>query len=116
MRQTPRSIALERRYPFRCKVIYFPQPRSDKPEEQPDLRAPSEQLNWYLRSPMLPRVGDVIPFGQSLFSVTAVILEDCYGTESAVKLDKLAGRIAERDDTPKWHAVLWVEFWGVKSI
>jgi len=111
MRQTPRSIALERRYPFRCKVIYFPQKG-----EQADLRAPSEQLNWYLRSPMLPRVGDVIPFGQSLFSVSAVILEDCYATESAVKLDRLAGRIAERDDTPKWHAVLWVEFWGVKSL
>jgi len=33
-----------------------------------------------------------------------------------VKLDKLAGRVAERDDSPKWHAVLWVAFWGVKSV
>lgn len=73
-------------------------------------------MNWYLRSPMLPRVGDVIPFGQSLFSVTAVILEDCYSTESLTKLDRMAGRIAERDDNPKWHAVLWVDFWGVKSL
>ncbi|MFK8186136.1 MAG: hypothetical protein AB8B99_22405 [Phormidesmis sp.] len=111
MRQTPRSIALERRYPFRCKVIYFPQERG-----QNDLHAPTEQMNWYLRSPMMPRVGDVIPFGQSLFSVTAVILDDCYGTESAAKLDRLAGRMAERDESPKWHAVLWVEFWGVKSV
>ena len=111
MKQTPRAIALERRYPFRCKVIYFPQQNN-----QSDLRAPSEQMSWYLRSPMLPRVGDVIPFGQSLFSVTAVILDDCCSAESAVKLDKLAGRLAERDDTPKWHAVLWVAFWGVKSV
>lgn len=111
MRQTPRTIALERRYPFRCKVIYFPQQ-----ETKQDIRAPQEQMNWYMRSPMLPRVGDVVPFGQTLFSVTAVILEDCYSTESAAKLDRLAGRIAEKDETPRWHAVLWVAFWGVRAV
>ena len=111
MQQTPQSTALERRYLYRCKVIYFPQP-ADKTAPQ----APAQQMSWYLRSPLLPRLGDVIPFGPSLFSVTAVILEDCCSSDSAAKLDKLAGRLAARDDTPKWHAILWVGFWGVKSI
>ncbi|MEM6450503.1 MAG: hypothetical protein AAF703_09335 [Cyanobacteria bacterium P01_D01_bin.105] len=109
--QPPQSMALERRYPYRCKVMYFPQPA-----DKADLQAPSEQMSWYLRSFILPRVGDVIPFGQSLFAVTTVIFEDCCSSDSAAKLDKLAGRLAARDDTPKWHAILWVAFWGVKSI
>ena len=24
--------------------------------------------------------------------------------------------IAEKDETPKWHAVVWVSFWGLKSV
>ena len=76
----------------------------------------TNQLNWFLRSPMMPRIGDVIPYGQYLFSVTTVILEDCCSAETIAKVDKQAGRIAENNDTPKWHAVVWVNFWGVKSV
>ena len=110
MRNTTRSLALERRFPYLCKVLYFPEKAG-----QISPHAPVSQLNWYLRSAMMPRVGDVLPYGQSLFSVTTVILEDCCSADAIYKVDKQAGRIAERDDAPKWHAVIWVNFWGVKS-
>ncbi|MGC1306345.1 MAG: hypothetical protein WA885_03890 [Phormidesmis sp.] len=111
MKNTTRSLALDRRFPHLCKVLYFP-------EETPQTscHAPTGQMNWYLRAPMLPRVGDVIPYGQYLFSVTTVILEDCCSADSIAKVDKQAGRVAERDETPKWNAVIWVGFWGVKSV
>lgn len=111
MRNTTRSVALERRFPYLCKVLYFP----DQQGDDGFRHAPTYPVNWYLRSPMLPRVGDVIPHGQSLFSVTTVILEDCCSADAISKVDKLAGRIAERDEEPKWHAVVWVSFWGVMS-
>lgn len=109
---TKSSVALERRYPNLCKVLYLPeqQPPGNSPY------APTTQMSWYLRSPMLPRIGDVIPYGRYLFSVTAVILEDCCTADSITKVDKQARRIAEKDDSPKWHAVVWVNFWGVKSV
>lgn len=65
---------------------------------------------------MLPRVGDVIPYGQYLFAVSTLILEDCYSADTISKVDRLAGRIAEKEEAPKWHAVIWVSFWGVKSL
>lgn len=111
MRNTTRSAALERRFPHLCKVLYFP----DK-SNQAARNAPAGQLNWYLRSSMMPRVGDVIPYGQSLFSVETVILEDCCSADAISKVDKQASRVAERDETPKWHAVVWVSFWGMKSL
>lgn len=111
MKNTTRAVALERRFPNLCKVLYFP---SDESERSP--HAPTGQLNWFLRSAMLPRQGDVIPYGQSLFSVTAVILDDCCSADTVSKVDKLARRLAEREASPKYHAVIWVEFWGVKSL
>ncbi|NJM97443.1 MAG: hypothetical protein HC800_09960 [Phormidesmis sp. RL_2_1] len=78
-------------------------------------RAPTSQMNWYSRVPMLPRIGDVIPYGQYLFSVTTVILEDCCSADAIYKVDKQASRIAEREEVPKWDAVVWVSFWGMKS-
>ncbi|MEL6604037.1 MAG: hypothetical protein AAFP20_12500 [Cyanobacteria bacterium J06614_10] len=111
MRNITRSAALERRFPNVCKVLYFP-----GKEEERAPHAPTGQLDWYLRSSMLPRVGDVIPYGQYLFSVTTVILEDCCSGDTLFKVDKYAGRLAEREDSPKYHAVIWVDFWGVKSL
>ncbi len=112
MRNITRSVAAERRFPYLCKVLYFPQQKeADHPRE-----GPIGQLTWYLRSPMLPRVGDVIPYDQSLFSVTTVILEDCCSADAIAKVDRQAGRIAERAETPKWHAVVWVSFWGMKAL
>ncbi len=111
MRNTTRSAALERRFPYLCKVLYFP----DQGQETA-RQAPAGQLNWYLRSSTMPRVGDVIPYGQSLFSVETIILEDCCSADAISKVDKQAGRIAERDEVPKWHAVVWVSFWGMKSM
>lgn len=106
-----RSIALEHRFPYLCKVLYLP---DMQPETSP--HAPDNQMNWYLRISMLPRVGDVIPYGQYLFSVTTVILEDCCSADAIFKVERQARRIAEKDETPKWHAVVWVSFWGVKSL
>ncbi len=80
------------------------------------MRVPNIQTSWYLRSSMLPRIGDVVPYGDSLFSVTTIILEDCCSADAIAKVDKQAARLAEREDLPtKWHAVVWVSFWGVKS-
>ena len=96
MRNTARASALERRFPYLCKVLYLP-------EQQPpggSPHAPTNQLNWYLRSPLLPRTGDVIPYGQYLFAVTAVILEDCCSADAIFKVDRQAGRIAEKEETP----------------
>ncbi|MGB3298319.1 MAG: hypothetical protein WBA76_08610 [Phormidesmis sp.] len=111
MRNTTRLIATDRRFPYLCKVLYFPEQNGDDPLQ----RGPAGQLAWYLRSPMLPRVGDVIPYGQSLYSVTTVILEDCCSADAISKVDKQAGRIAERSELPKWHAMIWVSFWGIKA-
>ncbi|MEO0647992.1 MAG: hypothetical protein AAFZ17_17875 [Cyanobacteria bacterium J06650_10] len=110
MRNTTRTVALERRFPNLCKVLYFP---GDDPNKSP--HAPTGQLNWYMRSAQLPRMGDVIPYGQYLFAVTAIILEDCCSAETAFKADKIAGRLAEKEESAKYQAVIWVEFWGVKS-
>ena len=107
MRNTTRSAALERRFPYLCKVLYFPDNGSETARS-----APANQLNWYLRSSMMPRVGDVIPYGQSLFSVNTVILEDCCSADAVSKVDKQASRAAERDEIPKWHAVVWGELLG----
>lgn len=112
MKNTARSVAIDRRFPYLCKVLYFPEQQTPETSRH----APANQLNWYLRTPMMPRVGDVIPYGQSLFSVNTVILEDCCTADAISKVDKQAARIAEKDDTPKWHAVVWVSFWGVKSV
>jgi hypothetical protein len=111
MRNVTRSVAVERRFPYLCKVIYFPEQK----EHHSFSRAPNTQVSWYLRSSMLPRVGDVVPYSDSLFSVTTIILEDCCSSDAIAKVDKQAARIAEREDAPKWHAVIWVSFWGVKS-
>lgn len=112
MKNTARSVAIDRRFPFLCKVLYFP----EKKTAETSRYAPTSQLNWYLRTPMMPRVGDVIPHGQYLFSVTTIILEDCCSADTITKVDKQAGRIAEKEETPKWHAVIWVSFWGMKSV
>jgi hypothetical protein len=48
--------------------------------------------------------------------VTTIILEDCCSADAIAKVDKQAARLAEREESPKWHAVIWVSFWGVKSI
>lgn len=111
MKSTPRSFALEQRFPYLCKVIYFPNYPADHPRE-----APSTPLNWYLRAPLLPRVGDVIPYGQALFAVNTVILEDCHSADAISKVDKHARRVAEKEEQPKWHAVIWVSFWGTQSL
>lgn len=112
MRNTnTRSLALEQRFPYLCKVLYFPAQQPDS-----DYQAPTSQLSWYLRSPLLPRTGDVIPYGQSLFSVTTVVLEDCCSADAIFKVDRQASRVADREEIPKWHAVIWVSFWGMKSI
>jgi hypothetical protein len=112
MKPNTRSEALERRFPYLCKVLYFP-PEKGVIDLAP--QAPLSPMGWYLRSPVLPRVGDVIPFGQTLYAVTTVILEDCCSADTISRVDKQAGRVAEREDTVKWHAVLWVSFWGVAS-
>ncbi len=111
MKNTAKTVALQRRFPNLCKVLYFP---GNESERSP--RAPTSQLNWFLRTAMLPREGDVIPYGQYLFSVTTVILEDCCSADTAFKVDKLAGRLAEKEESAKYQAVIWVEFWGVKSL
>lgn len=111
MKNTTRSVALERRFPHLCKVLYFP---GKEAESSP--HAPTGQISWYSRSSMLPRVGDVLPYGQYLFSVTTVILEDCCSAESLFKVDRMAGRVAEKEEVPKYHAVVWVDFWGIKSV
>ena len=116
MKNTARLAAVERRFPYLCKVLYFPNVRGDDPRDDLSHRMLANPMSWYLRSPMLPRVGDVIPYGQSLFAVTTVILEDCCSADAISKVDKQAGRIAERDETPKWHAVVWVGFWGNKEL
>ena len=108
---TARAVAVERRFPTLCKVHYFPGKDADQ-----SPHAPTGQLDWYLRSSMLPRVGDVIPYGQYLFSVTTVILDDCYSSDSLFKLEKQAKRLAEKDDARKPQATDWVEFWGEKSL
>jgi len=109
MKNTTRTVALERRFPNLCKVLYFP---GKEAERSP--HAPTGQTDWYFRSPMLPRVGDVIPYGQYLFSVTTVILEDCCSADTISRVDKFAGRMAEKE--AKCQAVIWVEFWGVRSL
>jgi hypothetical protein len=111
MRNTTKSLALEQRFPILCKVLYVP---GEEPNSTP--HAPASQLAWYLRSPMLPRVGDVIPYGRYLFSVSTVILEDCCTGDAIAKVDRQATRIAEKEEAAKWHAVVWVTFWGIKSI
>ncbi|KPQ37485.1 MAG: hypothetical protein HLUCCA11_00120 [Phormidesmis priestleyi Ana] len=108
MRNPTRSAAIESRFPYLCKVLYFPEQTASENAHY----APAEQFGWFLRSSTLPRVGDVIPYGQSLFSVTTVILEDCCSADAISKVDRLAGRIAEREEMPKWQAVIWVGFWG----
>ena len=111
MRNSVRSAALENRFPFLCKVLYIPEA---EPAESP--HAPDTKMNWYLRSPLMPRVGDVIPYGQYFFSVTSVILEDCCTGDAISKVDRQAKRVAEKETDPKWHALIWVSFWGVQSI
>ena len=111
MKNITRAAALEQRFPNLCKVLYFP---GNEPERSP--HAPTGQLNWFFRTAMLPRVGDVIPYGQYLFSVTTVILDDCCSADTVSKVDKLARRLAEREASAKYHAVIWVEYWGVKSL
>ena len=111
MKNTARTVALERRFPHLCKVLYFP---GNNPDKSP--HAPTSQCNWYLRTAALPRVGDVIPYGQYYFSVTTVILEDCCSGDTVLKLDRYAGRLAEKENAAKYQAVIWVEFWGVQSI
>ena len=107
-----RAIAAERRFPTLCKVHYFPGKEANQ-----SPHAPTGQLDWYLRSSMLPRVGDVIPYGQYLFAVTTVIFDDCCSSESLLKLEKQAARLAEKDiSRSKPQATIWVEFWGVKSL
>ncbi|MGB7084907.1 MAG: hypothetical protein WBD47_05100 [Phormidesmis sp.] len=113
MKNSARSVALDRRFPYLCKVLYFP---PDQQTLETSHRAPTTKLDWYLRAPMMPRVGDVIPYEQYWFSVTTVILEDCCSADAISKVDKVAGRIAEKEDSPKWHAVVWVSFWGVASV
>jgi hypothetical protein len=116
MKQTNRSEVLERRFPYLCKVLYFPPEKGAvDPSPQAHPQAPLSPMGWYLRSPILPRVGDVIPFGQTLYAVTTVILDDCCSADTISRVDKQAGRVAEREDTAKWQAVLWVSFWGVAS-
>ena len=110
MSNITRTAALEKRFPNLCKVLYFP---SEDPNKSP--HAPTSQLNWHMRSAQLPRMGDIIPHGQYLFSVTAIILEDCCSAETAFKVDKIAGRLAEKEDSAKCQAVLWVEFWGISQ-
>jgi hypothetical protein len=110
MKNTTRTIALEQRFPNLCKVLYFPGKEADR-----SPHAPSGQINWHLRSSMLPRVGDVIPYGQYLFCVTTVILEDCCSADSLLRVERLAGRLAEKEAQAKYQAVIWVEFWGVTS-
>ncbi|MEO1622833.1 MAG: hypothetical protein AAFU53_17585 [Cyanobacteria bacterium J06632_3] len=109
-RNISRIASLERHYPNLCKVLYFP---GKEPEQSP--HAPTGQIDWYFRSPTLPRVGDVIPYGEYLFSVTTVILEDCCSADTIARVDRLAGRLAEKD-SHKYQAVVWVEFWGVRSL
>ncbi|PZO58728.1 MAG: hypothetical protein DCF15_04415 [Phormidesmis priestleyi] len=116
MRNTTRSVALEQRFPYLCKVLYFPANQAEAVSYRPNSQAPSSQLDWYSRVPMLPRVGDVIPYGQYLFSVTTVILEDCCSGNAIHKVERQATRIAEKEEMPKWHAVIWVSFWGMKSV
>lgn len=111
MKNTARAVALERRFPNLCKVLYFPGDESDR-----SPYAPTSQCNWYLRTAALPRVGDVIPYGQYYFTVTTVILEDCCSADTVMKVDRTAGRLAEKDATAKYQAVIWVEFWGMKSL
>ena len=111
MKNIARTVALEQRFPNLCKVLYFP---GNAPERSP--HAPTSQLNWFLRTAALHRVGDVIPYGQYLFAVPTVILEDCCSADTAFKVDKLAGRLAEKEDSAKYQAVIWVEFWGVKAL
>ncbi|CAN5653122.1 hypothetical protein BH23CYA1_BH23CYA1_12760 [soil metagenome] len=111
MRSNYTTSALEQRFPYLCKVLYFPDQQSESVQQ-----APNNPLNWYMRAPLLPRIGDVIPYGQSLFSVTTVILEDCCTADALFKVDRQAGRIAEKEEVPKWHAVIWVSFWGIKSL
>ncbi len=112
MRNITRSIAVDRRFPYLCKVIYFP----EQNEHRSSLRVPNAQTSWYLRSSLLPRVGDVIPYGDSLFSVTTIILEDCCSADAIAKVEKQAARLAEKEEAHKCHAVVWVSFWGVKSM
>ena len=111
MRNSIQSAALENRFPFLCKVLYIPEA---DPTDSP--HAPSNKMSWFLRSPLMPRVGDVIPYGQYFFSVTSVILEDCCTGESISKLDRQAKRVAEKEGSPKRHALIWVRFWGVQSV
>lgn len=110
MKNSTRTVALGRRFPNLCKVLYFPESDSDQ-----SPHAPTSQMNWYMRSALLPRRGDVIPYGQYLFSVTSIILEDCCSADTIFKVDKLAGRLAEKEESAKCQAVVWVEFWGLKS-
>ncbi|MGB5913424.1 MAG: hypothetical protein WBG63_01070 [Phormidesmis sp.] len=110
MKNITRTVALENRFPNLCKVLYFP---GNDPEKSP--HAPTGQLNWYLRSSTLPRTGDVIPYGQYLFSVATIILEDCCSGDTPFKVDKVAGRLAEKEESGKYQAIVWVEFWGIKS-
>lgn len=112
MKNTTRSVALEHRFPYLCKILYLPDPQAPVTS----FDAPNSQMSWYLRIPMLPRVGDVIPYGQYLFAVTTIILEDCHSADTVSKVDRQAGRIAEREEAPKYHAVIWVSFWGMKSL
>ncbi len=110
MKNITRTAALERRFPHLSKVLYFP---GNNPDKSP--HAPTGQLNWFMRSAVLPRLGDVIPHGQYLFVVTTIILEDCCSADTTFKVDKMAGRLAEKDESTKYQAVIWVEFWGVRS-
>lgn len=111
MRNSIQSAALENRFPFLCKVLYLPEA---DPSESP--HAPTNKISWFLRSPLMPRVGDVIPYGQYFFSVTSVILEDCCTGETISKVDRQAKRVAEKEDRPQRQALIWVNFWGVQSV
>ena len=111
MRNSVQSAALENRFPFLCKVLYLPE--ADLSESP---HAPTNKISWFLRSPLMPRVGDVIPYGQYFFSVTSVILEDCCTGETISKVDRQAKRVAEKEDRPQRQALIWVNFWGIQSV
>ncbi|NEP17024.1 MAG: hypothetical protein F6J97_08965 [Leptolyngbya sp. SIO4C1] len=102
--------ALDRRYPYLCKVLYFPTQASAQ-----DPYAPRDKETWLMRCFTLPRKGDVVPHGHALFTVTTAILEDCCSANDPVKLEKQAKKAAEKAANSQPQVILWVEFWGVRS-
>ncbi|MEO0457704.1 MAG: hypothetical protein AAF152_14160 [Cyanobacteria bacterium P01_A01_bin.114] len=99
------------RFPYLCKVLYFPTPD----QAQRDPYAPREKSSWFMRCFTLPRTGDVLPHSKYLFEVTAVILDDCHSASDLSTLERQIKKVAEKNQSSQPQAILWVEFWGLRT-